>query len=801
MNAHALGVLELPRVLGLVAANASSSLGAAHVRGLVPGSDLGVLNGEHARVEAVRSLVAGDAPWHPEPLSDLTEPLTRLRLVGASWSAPELAAGALLLRSSRRTRDALRDPRRAGAATAVLAELTDQLLSDRVVEDRIIAVVGEDGIVRDDASPTLRRLRRELRAAEGELVRLLEREMARLPSHLRVDDASVTLRNGRYVIPVRREGRGALGGIVHDASATGGTLFVEPPAAIEFGNHIRELEAEERREVERILSELTDELRPAHDGLVRSLSALVELDSLYARARFAEAFRCAPATLCSPVEGFSVRDARHPLLVAQGLDVVPFTLEMAPGEQTLLVSGPNTGGKTVLLKALGLLSLLVQCGIPAPVTAGSRIAVYDDVFADVGDEQSIEASLSTFSAHLKNLGEILRLATHASLVLIDELGSGTDPAEGAALGGAILEALTARGTLSVATTHLGALKELATEVGGSGVVNASLQFDSAALAPTYRLIKGVPGRSYGLSIARRLKLPDAVLARAEARLPEGERDLSALIAALEEREAALADRERDGLALADEARRQSEEVAERERVVRALERDAERRGHKEARRYLLDARAEIDRVIAELKRNGAESVEESAREARRRVEALVTDHGDALAVLSDEGEGVRGAADRGGRGRPESLALGDLVEVGTLGGRVGRLVELRDGEGVVAVGALKLAVALDRLTRSRLQTSPAERAPMAIVGDAPDVEARSEIDVRGLRVDEVDGALMQGLDAAIRADLHALRIIHGKGTGALRARVAELLRKDTRVRGFRLGLWNEGGAGVTVAEL
>jgi DNA mismatch repair protein MutS2 len=345
---------------------------------------------------------------------------------------------------------------------------------------------------------------------------------------------SVTVRNGRFVIPVRREAQRVVGGIVHDASATGGTLFVEPPAAVEAGNRIRELQIEEVEEIERILLELTEKLRPHRDALGGSLEALITLDSLVARARFAIEFRCAPVDLAEPTEGFAVVQGRHPLLVAQGISVVAFDLEMAASERTLLISGPNTGGKTVLLKALGLFSALVQSGIPAPVDDGSRVAVFDNIYADVGDEQSILASLSTFSAHLKNLAEVLSSATEHSLVLIDELGSGTDPIEGAALGGAILEALTARRTLSIATTHLGALKELAMEV--EGVVNASLQFDPVALAPTYRLTKGVPGRSYGISIARRLNLPSDVLARAEERIPSDERRVTALLGELEARE-------------------------------------------------------------------------------------------------------------------------------------------------------------------------------------------------------------------------------------------------------------------------
>ncbi|MBK5189686.1 MAG: endonuclease MutS2, partial [Gemmatimonadaceae bacterium] len=417
--------------------------------------------------------------------------------------------------------------------------------------------------------------------------------MASLEPHQRVADMSVTMRNGRFVIPVRREAQRAIGGIVQDVSSTGGTLFVEPPAAVEAGNRIRELQSEEIEEVERILAELTDQVRPHRDDLGAALEALIVLDSLVARARYGIAFRCAPVELADSTEGFTIVQGRHPLLLDQGIDVVPFDLEMSASERTLLISGPNTGGKTVLLKALGLFSALVQSGVPAPVAAGSRVAIFDDIYADVGDEQSIFASLSTFSAHLKNLSEVLKSATARSLVLIDELGSGTDPIEGAALGGAILEALTARRTLSIATTHLGALKMLATEV--EGVVNASLQFDSVALAPTYRLTKGIPGRSYGISIARRLNFPAEVLERAEQRIPSDERKVAALLAELESREKSLGASEREAGEIAEDARERAHRIAERELNVREREREVERASRQEARRYLLEARAEVER--------------------------------------------------------------------------------------------------------------------------------------------------------------------------------------------------------------
>ncbi len=421
----------------------------------------------------------------------------------------------------------------------------------------------------------------------------------------------------------------------------------------------------------------------------------------------------------------------------------------------------------------------------------SRVAIFDNIYADVGDEQSILASLSTFSAHLKNLAEVLSSATKHSLVLIDELGSGTDPTEGAALGGAILEALTARGTLSIATTHLGALKELATQV--DGVVNASLQFDAVALAPTYRLTKGVPGRSYGISIARRLNLPSEVLTRAEERVPVDERRVTALLADLETREKALTAAEREAGSIAEDAKDRARRVADRESTVREREREVERTSRREARQYLLEARAEVERTIRELK-SASEQGEDAAREARRRVENLAHEQGRELDRLERETSGEPKT------GNEIEVGIGDFVEVETLDGRIGRVVEIRNGEAVVAVGVMKLAV-----PRSSLRLTSAEAAApevaVAIQGDLPEVHAPSEIDLRGMRVGEVDDIVMQAVDAAIRADLKTLRIIHGKGTGALRERVAEMLRKESRVTNFRLGAWNEGGAGVTVVDL
>jgi len=813
MNAHALGILEFPRLLAHVAGRASSSPGAAAVRALAPRNDREWIEREHARVGAVRALATSDLGWPAEPIPDLGDALKRLRIAGLMWSALELLQGAVLLRSSRRMRETLRDPRRPAIPLAYLTAYAQALVDLRAQEDAIGRAISDDGTVRDEASPTLRHVRRELRKAEGELVRLLEREMGKLEPHHQVSDLSVTMRNGRWVIPMRREAKGYVGGIVHDSSGTGATIFVEPPAAVEFGNRVRELEIEEQREVERVLRELTESLHPYHDAIVGAFDALVALDSLYARARYSLEANCAAVAFCAPAEGLSIVDGRHPLLLAKGTAVVPFDLTLHANERTLLVSGPNTGGKTVLLKAIGLLCMMAQAGVPAPVGAMSRLPVFDDLFADVGDEQSTEASLSTFSAHLKNLGEILRSATPASLVLIDELGSGTDPAEGAALGGSILETLTVRGTLTLSTTHLGQLKLLATDV--VGVVNASLQFDAVQLAPTYRLLKGVPGRSYGLSIARRLQLPEAVIARAEARLPQGERDLAVLLADVEARETVLTEREQLMTRENDKLRSRLATVSDRELKVRERERDAERTARQEARKYLLDARGQVERAIAEIRATAAAQSEfdETARAARRRIEEAAASQGAEADAVAQRGArdraraeqktrgpaGAAQAAPSGGRAtRDVPLAEGDHVLVGTLSDKVGRILSLRGTEARVAVGSLTVNVPLTTL--SRTQASPAPTLKLTL-GEFAEVEPVREVDVRGMRVDEVDDSVLQALDAAVRNDLRELRIIHGKGTGALRARVGEMLKKDTRVTGFRLGAWNEGGAGVTVAEL
>jgi DNA mismatch repair protein MutS2 len=458
--------------------------------------------------------------------------------------------------------------------------------------------------------------------------------------------------------------------------------------------------------------------------------------------------------------------ARHPLLLAEGVDAVPFDLDLSPGELALVVSGPNTGGKTVLLKAVGLISALAQSGVIPPLGEDSVLPVYAVIHADIGDRQSIAASLSTFSAHLAALKRGLELAGPRALVLLDELGAGTDPIEGAALAAAALEALVARGARVVATTHLSELKQLAAET--PGVVNASLHFDAATLTPTYRLVKGIPGRSYGLVIARRLGLPPDVVADAERRTPEAERNLDAVLADAERRVAETAERAAELDALAARLRRLEGQLAVRQEQLGAQADEVgtraaelEREGRQQARRFLLEARKRVDEALGVAR---AAVSEATAKEARRLVEEGISDEAAALKRLQD-----------------------DLAKKGwRVKGRSGK-------PGVEASSTLRPSGSGRR--------TPERRPSPEATADRQPLTAVSEVDLRGMTADEARDAVDRAIDAAVLADLPAIRIIHGKGTGVLRATVTEMLKHDRRVASQRLAPPREGGTGVTIAEL
>ena len=785
MNQHALEVLEFGRVLEKVAQRASSEPGRKSLLERFPGTDLDGIVRELGRVEATARFLEERPDWGLGPIPDIRDDLDQLSTEGAVLDAFGLHQICLFIRTSRLLSVELRSVEE---PISELATIADKLIELAYLEEEIGRSVDEKGMVLNSASRDLNRVRESLKGAHSRVVRKLEGHLAKLPERFVVPDGSVTIIEGRYVIPLRREGRGKVGGIVHGESQTGATLYVEPPLAIELMNRVRDLEGEEAREVLRILGVLTALLASESDRICGAFEALTEFDTLYARARMARSWGgVAPELSQEGERGFEIREGRHPLVLESGESpVVPFDLKMAPEERALVVSGPNTGGKSVLLKGIGLISALAQSGIIPPVGQGTRLPVFHSFFADIGDEQSIAQSLSTFSAHLVNLRDIVARADELSLVLIDEMGTGTDPAEGAALARSILEDLVSRGSLAIISSHLGELKELDRE--GSGVVNASLQFDSDRMQPTYRLVKGRPGRSYGLAIARRLDFPSRILDKAEMYRDDGAARMEELLSRLENQEEEVSQLAHK---LAIEKNRTTQlksDLDTRESVLQEAERSAEERTREKARKLLLEAREEVEVAILEL-RNAAkhgETLEDASRVARRRIEYAVSQQRSRIKEKQDHGESA-------------NVALGDKVTIRSSGSQ-GTVVDIRGSRALVEVGSLRLEITLTDLDFAGL--IPEEQGTVYRLdgGVNPDSSLSFEVDLRGLRVDEMEGVLVRALDEAVVGDLAELRIIHGKGTGALRNRVSEMLEQDLRVQGFRMGSINEGGAGVTVAS-
>jgi DNA mismatch repair protein MutS2 len=785
----ALLVLEFSRVLELVAQHAAGPLGAARIRARHPSSDSDWIAGELAPVAELLVLLNRGLEVDAFAVPPLERVVSRLRIEGSVLEGTDFAAVHRTLVAARDTAAELQRI----AAEAPRAAMLRVPLPSAAIERRLAQAVDDQGELLDSASPALFRARREIHLARERLIKKLETIQRSAEPGASGAGAGVTVRNGRYVIPLRRDARARPDGIVHDESASAGTLFIEPTAAIELGNALREAVAEAEREALRILRELTELIRP-EAGLLRDAHAMcVGHDDLVARARYARAVRGSVPALAAGDGALRLRAARHPLLLGRGVDVVPFDLALEPTERTLLISGPNTGGKTVLLKTVGLAAALAQSGIAPPVGEGSALPVFRAVAADIGDHQSIAADLSTFSAHLATLRGVLEQADRETLVLIDEIGSGTDPAEGAALAAASLRELTRRGARTIATTHLGALKALAAQT--PGVVNGSLQFDAERLAPTFRFQKGMPGRSYGLAIARRLGIDEAVLADAESRVSDAERALDALLEAAEARErrlaadqetltVRLAEAEREAARLAREGERQRARDAE----LRARERDAERKARGEARKFLLDAREQVEAAV---RAASAATDEAQAREARRLLEEAIRTEGQALELLS--------ADDAAPDGPAGALAIGQRVRLST--GGTGEVLELRpDGRAVVLAGAMRVVVPTDSLTEVAGKAAPAPRRSAGAPAAVRDEAASLEIDLRGMRGDEAEAVTLAALDAAVLADQPFLRIIHGMGTGVVRESVRRVLAADRRVRKFEFAPRNQGGTGVTIAE-
>jgi DNA mismatch repair protein MutS2 len=794
-TADALETIEFGAVLGLVAGHAVGPLGAARVLGRWPTADVDWIRDELALVGEIAGLFRRGEALLAEPIPDMTRALGRLRIEGSVLEGIELAGVQRVLTASRLI-DA--DLRRVAEAAPLAARLL-RPLPNKSIERRLELSLDPEGNLLDTASPRLAAARREVQAARQRLLRRLDSLLRALDSSSAPSDPSVTMRGGRYVIPVRRDSRNRPPGIIHDESGSSGTLFIEPSEAIELGNAFREAQVEEEREALRVLRDLTELLRPDLGLLRDAVEMCVAVDDLVARARYAVATEGEVPEVAAAPGALRIVNGRHPLLLAGTEPVIPFDLDLAEHERTLLISGPNTGGKTVLLKAVGLATALGASGIVPPVGSGSRLPIFQRFYADIGDRQSIAASLSTFSAHARMLRRVLEEADDATLVLLDEIGSGTDPAEGAALAAATLVSLTRRGSIALATTHLGSLKDLAGH--SDGIVNASLQFDAVTLTPTYRFLKGVPGRSYGLAIARRLGVDPEILADAEARVPDAERSLDALLAAVEERErelrvaqTTLAERAVDLDSVSARLALQHEAQGAREAELKRREKEAERQGRQQARAYLLEARQRVEEALGAAR--GAAD-EAAAREARRLVEEGVKEAGEALgkaekAEVADKAE------------RAEGFQVGDRVRVSE--GPAGQVLEVRsDGKLVVAVGAIRMVVdsgALSSPSASSASSARSARSASAARSAIPSPPSPPslEIDLRGMTGDEAEIATVAAVDAAVLAEQPFLRIIHGMGTGVVRERVQRVVSKDGRVSRYAFAPRNQGGTGVTIVE-
>ncbi len=787
MSADALAALEFEHVLDVVADFAVGPLGAAALRSRLPTDDIDWIRAELRLVGEVLAVLRRGVRFEVWPVPDVRGALGRLRVDGSVLEIADLAAIRRTLAATREISQEI--DRHADACPGVVA--LRAMPVDRSIERVLELAIGDDGELLDSASPALAAARREVHAARERLVRRLEGmlrdgDAASIPS-----GASVTMRGGRYVIPVRRDSRSRPEGIIHDESGSAGTLFVEPTAAIELGNALRSALIDEERQVLIVLREITNRLRPEREAISALHDMAVEVDAIVARARWANDTNGDVPIVGEPGGALKLIGARHPLLLARGIAVVPFDLVFEGNERTLLISGPNTGGKTVLLKTAGLVNALVQSGFVPPIGPESTIPIVRRIFVDIGDHQSLAADLSTFSAHVATLRRVLEWADGATLILLDEIGSGTDPAEGGALAMAVLETLTARNALTLATTHLGALKTLATRV--PGVVNGSLHFDAATLSPTYRFTKGVPGRSYGLAIARRLGVDSKVLAAAELLVPEAERELDRLLAAVESRrqqldraEAAHREREIEVERREAVAARTDDTQTAREATLRQQEKTAERDRARTAKAYLLEARKRVEEALA-LAKGAADDA--GAKEARRLVEEGVRleserlDEPDALPV-SD----------------PNALQVGSRVRLNT--GASGDVAELRsDGKAVVLMGTMRLVVAARTLMVLRREAAPARHRSAIPTGDGPTADAKYEVDLRGMRADEAEAVVQAAIDNAVIAEQPHLAIIHGMGTGVLRDAVRSMLAADKRIASFDFAPRQQGGIGVTVAVL
>jgi len=784
--------LELPRVLELLADQAVCAEAKSRALRTRP---------ETEREEVLRLLDQTDAArqmigLHGSPsfggVKPVSEALSRADR-GGSLNTVELLTIGGLLTAARRAKEYFNTE--ATEKTAI-DHLFLSLHGNRFLEDKIKRCIVDENTIADAASPELADIRRHMRQAQARSRQILQKIISS-PTYAKVlQEAIITQRDGRFVVPVKAENKGDLPGLVHDISSSGATVFVEPMGVVQANNEYIELEAKEQQEIQRILAELSADAAARREDIQWDYDTLVHLDVIFARGNLSYKMDA----LRPQVRGdgrINLRKARHPLLDPK--KAVPIDIELGGAFDTLVITGPNTGGKTVSLKTLGLLTLMTQCGLHIPVADRSVISVYDRVLADIGDEQSIEQSLSTFSAHMVNIVSILEEADRDSLVLFDELGAGTDPIEGAALAIAVIQHVRKMGAKVAATTHYAELKTFAMTT--PGVENASCEFNVETLSPTYRLLIGIPGKSNAFAISKRLGLPEDVISAAQDQMSRDSVRFEDVLTQLEAKRQALEKRELE----ADRLFRQREEDARRAREFRdQMERakeNARGRGEAEAKRILRDARAAADEVFAELAemRKAQAKAERTmnANEARAELRRKLNEAEDAVSKRDARQEPIPKPS------RP--IREGDLVEIPGVGQKAEVISVGKDGTLQLKAGIVKMKAKADEVRLIEADERAAQKKTIPVSRGSRTLNttvAPRELDIRGMETIEAEAVVETFLSTAVMGRLQTVTIIHGKGTGVLRSKVHEILRRNRKiVKDFRLGAYGEGETGVTIVTL
>ena len=785
--------LELPAVLELLADQAVSAAAKDRCRRLTPETEAEEVLRLLDQTDAARAMIGLRGRPSFSGVKPVAEALDRADR-GGSLNNHELLTIADLLTAARRCKEYFNDE---AAEKTAIDHLFLSLHGNRFLEEKIKRCLPDEDTVADAASTELADIRRHMRAAQAKSRQILQKIISS-PSYSKIlQETIITQRDGRFVVPVKAEHKGDLPGLVHDISSTGATLFVEPMGVVQANNEFIELQAKEQKEIERILAELSAEAAAHREDIQWDYDALVHLDVIFARGQLSYKMDAVRPEVRRD-GAISLRKARHPLLDPK--TAVPIDIQLGGDFDTLVITGPNTGGKTVSLKTLGLLTLMTQCGLHIPAGDRSAVSVYEQVLADIGDEQSIEQSLSTFSAHMVNIVAILKEAGRRSLVLFDELGAGTDPVEGAALAIAIIQDVRKRGSKVAATTHYAELKTFAMTT--AGVENASCEFNVETLSPTYRLLIGIPGKSNAFAISARLGLPAEVIEAAKVQMSGESVRFEDVLTELEAKRQALEKRELE----ADRLYAQREEDARKAREFRQqMERakdNARSRGEAEAKRIVRDARAAADQVFAELS---------EMRKAQAKADRALNDNEARAALRRTLNEAEEAVTRRDARQEPipkpsRPIRAGDLVEIPGVKTPAEVVSVGKDGTLQLKSGILKMKARADEVRLIEDDERAArKKAPAVAIRQNADRALRSsaarELDIRGLETLEAEGVVENFLSAAVMGRLETVTIIHGKGTGALRKAVHDILRRNRAVKSFRLGVYGEGESGVTVVTL